>query len=140
MYFFLSFDYTPQMIAHQRNAIFSALVQSKYGAQVSQHMRATVSIAHLILGDFLRAQSQVLLLPSSGMRNCAVPAASPAHSEQQLAQQFRATSGREHLFSLSSGLLIAHSHFLRKPTKRLAMGNFSVVTSPLQELGHTSES
>ena len=75
MYFFFSFDYTPHMIGHQRNSIFSALVQSKYGAQVSQHMVKIVFNEHLYIEFVFTAHAQSCLAPpSSGTSKMGVPA------------------------------------------------------------------
>lgn len=59
-----------------------------------------------------------------------LPAASPIQGVQQLLQHLSATSRNAHLVSFSSASSIAQSHE-RFPTP--SIGNFSVVTSPLQK-------
>jgi len=101
-------------------------------AQERQHMRETESKEHRVTKFCRTAHSQDLLIPSSAMWNFAKPAASPVHEEQQLWQQFRATSGSAHLLSFSSDTLIAHSQE-RFPMP--AIENFEVVASPLHSDG-----
>jgi hypothetical protein len=110
------------------------LFDGKASAQERQHIRETDSREHLWWAlSLLTAQSQVLEKPSSVTLNFALPAASPVHDEQQLPQQFNATSGRAHLASLSSGFRVAQSHVCFPTTPRIR--NFSEVASPLQSDG-----
>ena len=103
-------------------------------SQERQHIRETESREHLVSAFFRTAQSQVLLIPNSGISNFSVPAASPTQEEQQLPQQFNATSLYEHRTSLSSGTLIAQSHDCLFLIPKIE--NLSVVESPLQSDGH----
>ena len=62
-------------------------------AQVSQHMAKTVSKEHRNVEFSLAAHAQSCSSPpSSGISKDALPEASPLHTEQQLSQQFVATS------------------------------------------------
>ena len=98
-------------------------------AHVSQHMSETLSREHLYVGLELAAHAQVCCVPSSGTSNASLPAASPLQAEQQLSQQFAATSGYAHLSVTRLASETAQRQFCSPTTP--AIGKTAVVVSPL---------
>ena len=103
--------------------------------QVIQHIRETESSEQRACDFFFVAQTHLFLIPSSGIWNLLSPAASPIQEEQQLLQQFKATSGSAHLTSFSFGFFTAHRH---ETFPNPVAGNLSDVASPLQSEGHNT--
>ena len=81
-------------------------------AHVWQHIRSTESKEQRIFESSAAAHAQdCSMLSLSGIANVSLPAASPWHAEQQLSQQFKATSGSAHLSETFQGSLFAQRQF-----------------------------
>lgn len=89
-------------------------------AHVSQHIVSTVSNEHLYAESSFPAQAQSCCSPpSSRTLKVVEPAASPLHAEQQLSQQFRATSGSAHLSAMKFISETAHKQFCSSLMKEM---------------------